>query len=85
MPSASDPTLDDDTPGMVGSIMLIDADDEPAREAEIPDDPNRWTLPEIREASALALLALVTAPVLFTALGASQVKRVCEEVATGKE
>ena len=57
---------------MAGNIELIDCDDAPTGEAEIPDDPNRWTLPVIREASAVGVL-LCMAPVLVSCIAASAV------------
>ena len=57
---------------MAGNIELIDCDDAPTAEAEIPDDPNRWTLPVIREASAVGVL-LCMAPVLVSCIAASAV------------
>ena len=48
-----------DSPKHMMGIELIDSDDEPITEAEIPPDPSRWTLPVIREGAAVALLVCV--------------------------
>lgn len=58
----------DSPPHMMG-IELIDSDDEPISEAEIPPDPSRWTLPVIREGAAVALLVCV-APVVAACVAA---------------
>jgi hypothetical protein len=62
----------DESPVIVGNIELIESDDAATAEAEIPDDPNRWTLPAIREASAVGVL-LCLAPVLVSCIAASAV------------
>jgi hypothetical protein len=56
----------------VGNIELIDCDDALTSEAEVPDDPNRWTLPVIREASAVGVL-LCMAPVVVSCIAASAI------------
>ena len=61
----------DSPPRMMG-IELIDSDDEPISEAEIPPDPSRWTLPVIREGAAVALLVCV-APVVAACVAAAGV------------
>jgi hypothetical protein len=57
-------------PPMAGNIELIDSDDASVDETEIPDDPNRWTLPEIREASAVAIFVCM-APALTACVAAA--------------
>jgi len=54
----------------MSGVELIDCDDEPVSEVEIPADPNRWTLPVIREGAAVALLICV-APAIAACLGAA--------------
>jgi hypothetical protein len=54
----------------MSGVELIDCDDEPVSEAEIPEDPNRWTLPVIREGAAIALLVCV-APAIAACLAAA--------------
>jgi len=79
-----DEEFDANPPIVAGNIELIDCDDAPTAEAEIPDDPNRWTLPAIREASAVGVLFCM-APVLVSCIAASAVcvleslTRECEE------
>jgi hypothetical protein len=72
--SARDKEFDANPPSMVGNIELVDCDDASASEAEVPDDPNRWTLPEIREASAVALFAICAAPVVAACLTTAAVR-----------
>ena len=60
------------SPPMAGNIELIDCDDTLTAEAEIPDDPNRWTLPDIRAAAAVGVLSCL-APVLVSCIAASAV------------
>ncbi len=55
-----------------GGVELIDCDDEPTSEAEIPADPNRWTLPVIREGAAVALL-VCAAPIFAACIAAAGV------------
>ena len=56
----------------LNGVELIDCDDDPTSETEIPADPDRWTLPVIREGAAVALL-VCAAPVFAACIAAAGV------------
>ena len=63
---------DDGMPLLMGGVELIDCDEPPAAEEEIPEDPNRWTLPDIREGAAVALFVCM-APAVVACVAAAGV------------
>ena len=57
---------------LAGGVELIECDDQPVSEIEIPEDANRWTLPEIREGAAVALFVCM-APAIVACVAAAGV------------
>lgn len=55
---------------LMGGVELIDCDGTPVPEIEIPEDADRWTLPEIREGAAVAIL-ICMAPALAACIAAT--------------
>ena len=57
---------------LAGGAELVDCDDQPVSEIEIPEDANRWTLPDIREGAAVALFVCM-APAVVACVAAAGV------------